>query len=113
MRYLQKWTCFLTSISFSTWYRCMHKCFRYQSVPELLHTLDELKHHNRILTKYASRLKMKIEKAVDPELVCLDDEVPSLSLATKELFNWILTNPLTKKNLFTFQSKQVSHQVHI
>ena len=55
--------------------RCMHKCFRYQSVPELLHTLDKLKHRNRILTKYASRLKMKIEKAVEPELVCLDDEV--------------------------------------
>ncbi|KAL5491299.1 hypothetical protein EMCRGX_G016561 [Ephydatia muelleri] len=47
----------------------------YQSVPELLHTLDELKHRNRILTKYASRLKMKIEKAVEPELICLDDEV--------------------------------------
>ena len=55
--------------------RCIHKCFRYQSVPELLHTLDELNHRNRILTKYASRLKMKIEKAVEPELVCLDDEV--------------------------------------
>ncbi|KAL5470914.1 hypothetical protein EMCRGX_G028971 [Ephydatia muelleri] len=51
------------------------KNYRYQSVPELLHTLDELKHRNRILTKYASRLKMKIEKAVEPELVCLDDEV--------------------------------------
>ena len=69
--------------------QCKHKCFtcicRYQSVPELLHTLGDLRHRNRILTKYASRLKMKIEKAVEPELVCLDDEVNDYIKQTTEI----------------------------
>lgn len=44
--------------------------FGYQPVPELVHTPHKLKHRNRILAKYE-----KIEKAVESELVCLDDEV--------------------------------------
>ena len=47
---------------------------RYQSAPELVRRLQNLKHKNSVLTKYANRMREKIEKAVEPELVTLDEE---------------------------------------
>lgn len=47
---------------------------RYQSAPELVRRLQNLKHRNSVLTKYANRMREKIEKAMEPELVTLDEE---------------------------------------
>ena len=42
--------------------------------PELVQRLQNLKHKNSVLTKNANQLREKIEKAVEPELVNLDEE---------------------------------------
>lgn len=69
----------LVSCMFFLYCMLSHNFFtvRYQSAPELVQRLQNLKHKNSVLKKYANRMREKIEKAVEPELVTLDDEANS------------------------------------